>query len=142
VTKFVVGALAELPPGAQRRVEVEGRGIAIFNVDGSLYALRDICPHQGAPLSAGVVVGEVTAARPGRYEFSPAKHVRCPWHGWEYDLATGQSSYDPSRDRVRSYEVSVERGEAIVGEDGRVPGPFVADTVPISVENDYIVLEV
>jgi nitrite reductase/ring-hydroxylating ferredoxin subunit len=136
---FVVGPVESMPPGTRHRAEVDGRGIAIFNVDGTFYALRDVCPHQGARLSDGIIVGEVTADCPGEYQFDPGRHVRCPWHGWEYDLATGQSSYDPENDRVRAYDVSVEPGAALTG---RQPGPFVAETVPISVENDYVVLEV
>jgi 3-phenylpropionate/trans-cinnamate dioxygenase ferredoxin subunit len=139
-TKHVIGPVDWLPPGTQRRVEVLGRAIAIFNVSGRFYALRDVCPHQGAPLSAGVVVSVLNADRPGEYDFCPnRKHVRCPWHGWEYDLATGQSWYDPERDRVRAYEVGVEPGEKLV--DGLASGPYVAETFSISVENDYIVLE-
>jgi nitrite reductase/ring-hydroxylating ferredoxin subunit len=148
--RFVVAPVASMPPGTQHRVEVNGRAIAIFNVDGAFFALRDVCPHQGAALSAGVVIGEVTADRPGRYEYCAGRHVRCPWHGWEYDLRTGQSSYDPARDRVRAYEVSVERGESLLsgrGSEaeaavGRAPGPYVAETIPVTVEDDYVVVEV
>jgi 3-phenylpropionate/trans-cinnamate dioxygenase ferredoxin subunit len=138
VARHVVGPLSELPPGTRRRVEIDGRAIAIFNVDGELYALRDVCPHQGAPLSAGVVCGELKAERPGEYRFeSTRRHVKCPWHGWEYDLATGQSWYDPGPggDRVRSFQVTVEPGRNVL------PGPYVAETVPISVEDDYVLVE-
>jgi nitrite reductase/ring-hydroxylating ferredoxin subunit len=138
--KHVLGPVDSLPPGTQRRVEVGGRAIAVYNVDGRFFALRDVCPHQGAPLSAGVVVSVLTADRPGAYDFCPTrKHVRCPWHGWEYDLATGKSWYDPERDRVRAYEVGVEPGAKLV--DGLAEGPYVAETYPISVEDDYVVLE-
>ena len=139
--KYVVAPVDEMPPGSQHRVEVAGRAIAIFNVDGDFFALRDLCPHQGAALSGGIVIGEVTADRAGRYEYCAGKHVRCPWHGWEYDLSTGRSSYDPERDRVRAYEVTVEHGDVLT-EGGRVPGPYVAETVPVSVEDDYVVVEV
>jgi nitrite reductase/ring-hydroxylating ferredoxin subunit len=136
VAKFVVGPVSSLPPGTQQRVEVEGRGIAVFNVEGEYYALRDVCPHQGAHLSAGVVCGELRADRPGEYRFDAGRrHVKCPWHGWEYDLATGQSWYDPDGDRVRSYPVAVEPGRELL------PGPYVAETVPVSVEDDYVVIE-
>ncbi len=139
--RVVVGSLDTMPPGTQHRVEAAGRAIAIFNVAGKLYALRDTCPHQGAPLSAGVVVGEVAAERPGAYEFCSGRHIRCPWHGWEYDLATGQSYHDPAHSRVRAYDVSVEAGaEVMAGALER--GPYVAETVPISVDGEYVVVEV
>jgi nitrite reductase/ring-hydroxylating ferredoxin subunit len=103
--------------------------------------LRDVCPHQGAALSDGMVVGEVTAECPGEYMFASGRHIRCPWHGWEYDLQTGQSSYDPQHDRVRSFDVSVESGADLLP-SGRVAGPYVAETFTITVEDDYVVLEV
>ena len=118
--------------------------MAVFNAAGRFYAVRDVCPHQGAALSQGVLVGELTACRPGEYSFHPERpHVKCPWHGWEYDLATGQSTYDPAHDRVRAYDVSVEPGADVVAatDGGRVPGPYRVETLAISVEDDYVVIE-
>jgi 3-phenylpropionate/trans-cinnamate dioxygenase ferredoxin subunit len=145
--KFVAGPVATFPPGTNHRIDVEGRAIAVFNVDGRFFALRDVCPHQGAALSSGTVISSITATCPGEYQLHPEqKLVRCPWHGWEYDLATGQSWSEPENDRVRPFSVSVEPGEALVGADevvaGKVPGPYVAETVAISVEDDYVVIEV
>jgi 3-phenylpropionate/trans-cinnamate dioxygenase ferredoxin subunit len=138
VSKYVVAPADSIPPGTQRRVQIAGRAVAIFNVDGEYRALRDVCPHQGAELSAGVVVRSVTADLPGRYEVDASRVlVRCPWHGWEFDLATGQSWCDPQRQRTRPYPVSVEHGDALVAQ----PGPYVAETITISVEDDYVVVE-
>jgi nitrite reductase/ring-hydroxylating ferredoxin subunit len=118
-------------------------------VDGRFFALKNVCPHQGAPLSEGVLVAELTACRPGEYAFDAEHpHVRCPWHGWEYDLATGQSTYDPAHDRVRAYAVSVEDGsEVLAGSEagaatgqGRQPGPYRVETLSISVEDEYVVV--
>ena len=64
----------ELPPGKARRAEIDGLAIAIFNVDGVLYAIEDTCLHAGGPLSEGRVEGTI---------------VTCPWHDWRYDLQTG-----------------------------------------------------
>jgi 3-phenylpropionate/trans-cinnamate dioxygenase ferredoxin subunit len=143
MAKHVIGPVASMPPGSQRRVEVDGRAIAVFNADGRFYALRDVCPHQGGPLSAGKVVGAVSSTMPGCYDYDPSrKRVRCPWHAWEYELATGQSWYDPENDRVRPIPVSVERGEEIVAEEGGLlRGPYTAETIEISVEDDYVVVE-
>jgi 3-phenylpropionate/trans-cinnamate dioxygenase ferredoxin subunit len=145
--KHVLAPVAALPPGSQGRFEVNGRPIAVFNADGTYFALRDACPHQGAALSAGLVVGHVSADEPGCYDYEPSrKRVRCPWHGWEYDLATGQSWYDPARDRVRAFEVSVESGadlQAAGGApDGLLPGPYNAETFRVSVEDEYVVIEI
>lgn len=141
MARHVVGTLEEMPPGTRHRVEVANRAIAIFNVDGKLFAVKDVCPHQGAPLSAGLVVRGLAAKLPGQYELCEEIHVKCPWHGWEYDLATGKSWYDPDRDRVRAYDVSVEAGTELVN-GGRLEGPYVAETFQVSVENDYVVVEV
>jgi 3-phenylpropionate/trans-cinnamate dioxygenase ferredoxin subunit len=62
--------------------------------------------------------------------------LKCPWHGWEYDIRTGQSWCDPRDTKVKAYEVTVEPGEALAR------GPFVAETFPVEVEQDYIVIDV
>jgi 3-phenylpropionate/trans-cinnamate dioxygenase ferredoxin subunit len=142
VPRHIVGRVATIPPGAQKRAVVEGRAIAIFNVSGTFYALRDICPHQGAPLSAGVVVSRLTATEPGRYDFDPMrKLVKCPRHGFEYDLATGESWYDPEHDVVRAFEVTIEAGRSLISDGRQGCKRLVAETIAISVEDDYIVVE-
>jgi 3-phenylpropionate/trans-cinnamate dioxygenase ferredoxin subunit len=119
--RHVVGPARDFPPGTRRSVKVGGRAIAIFNVRGRFFAVKDVCPHQGAPLSQGVLVGELTACRPGEYAFDAEHpHIRCPWHGWEYDLTTGHSTYDPEHDRVRAYRV---------------------ETITVSVEDEYVVVD-
>jgi hypothetical protein len=60
--------------------------------------------------------------------------IACPWHGWEYDLETGQSFLGPGEPRVKAYDVSVEKGD-------RMPGPYVAETFDVFVEEDYVVLD-
>jgi 3-phenylpropionate/trans-cinnamate dioxygenase ferredoxin subunit len=73
---------------------------------------------------------------PGSYCYSrPGEIIRCPWHGWEFDVRTGQSWCDPDRVRARRYAVSVEPGARLA------EGPYVAETVPVTVEGDYVVVE-
>ena len=150
MSRHVIGPVDALGPGTRQRVEINGRGIVVFNVRGAFYALRDTCPHQGAKLSAGVVVGAVDAQLPGCYDYDPGRpFVKCPWHGWEFELATGQSWCEPERLRVRSYEVSVEPGAAIVPTEadpespvpGQVRGPYVAETYPATLEGRYVVVD-
>lgn len=142
---FVIGRLDAFPPGSRSRVVIGGKAIAVFNEGGRLYALRDVCPHMGAHLSAGSVWSGVTASRPGDYTYcSEQKFVRCPWHGWEYELATGRSSYDPDKDRVRAYEIGVASGGDLAAESdesGRVSGPYVAETYRIVIDDEYVVIE-
>src|SRR5262249_48737677 len=138
--KTVVGPVSDFPIGTKTRIEIDGRAIAIFSVDSGFYALRDVCPHRGAPLSAGSFVGWLEADGPGCYRFDSSRQlIKCPWHGWEYELATGQSWYDPVRDRVRAYSIDVQGGQALLDEvmesnHERLPGPYVAETFTLSVE--------
>jgi nitrite reductase/ring-hydroxylating ferredoxin subunit len=149
--RHVVAAVEEIPPGSHKVIEVDGREIGVFNVDGEYFAVLNRCPHQGGPLCEGRQAGFLTSPAPGDYRLSrPGEVIRCPWHGWEFDLRTGQSWCEPGRVRVRRYAVSVEPGAAIAGPDteetepgmeGLVKGPYKAETYPVSVEQQYVVVE-
>ena len=137
MARHVVATVDEIPPGGRKIVTVKGREIGIFNVGQSFYGLINRCPHEGAPLCRGRIVGFADAEAPGRYRLTrQGELLRCPWHGWEFDIRTGQSWCDPQGVWARSYAVTVEPGEALA------KGPFVAETVPVSVERDYVVVEV
>jgi nitrite reductase/ring-hydroxylating ferredoxin subunit len=139
--RYVVGKVADVPEGGRIIVDVNGRSIGIFNLAGEFFALLNRCPHAGAEMCRGDVVGEVSSERPGDYRFDGSrKFVVCPWHGWEFDLRTGRSYFDPLRTRVRRYEVEVQSGSAVSGTD-RTPGPYTAETLEISVEDDYLVVD-
>ena len=141
MSQFVVATVDEIPPGGRKILEVAGRSIGVFNLGGEFFALRNTCPHQGGPLCQGTVGSLVVAARPGEYSLSrPGEMLQCPWHGWEYDLRTGQSWFDPARTRVRAYPVDVADGAALA-EAGLQPGPYVAETYPVSVERRYVLVE-
>jgi len=146
MAKHIIGTVDEIPPGERKLVILEGREIGVFNVHGEFYALRNRCPHQGGALCKGRVSGFVTARVPGEYEYTRKGEIlRCPWHGWEYDIKTGQSWVDPSSVRVRSYEVEVAQGAEIEGEGdmaGLVKGPYVAETYEVTVEETYLVVEI
>ncbi len=133
----VVAAVGEIPPGGRKLVEVRGRRIALFHVAGEYFALADRCPHEGGSLCAGRLTGLVRSAEPGQYEYSrPQEMLACSWHGWEFDIRTGQSYCDPESIRARTYAVTVEPGEALAR------GPFVAETFPVAVDGQYILVEV
>jgi 3-phenylpropionate/trans-cinnamate dioxygenase ferredoxin subunit len=148
MAKYIVATLDELPPGSRKIVEVAGRSIGVFNIAGDFYALRNKCPHQGGPLCEGKLSGLIQAAKPGEYEYSRAQEIlRCPWHGWEFDIKTGQSWFDPAKTRVRRYEVMVEPG-AVLEDSGQtglsqpIKGPYIAETYTVSIEQQYIVVEI
>jgi len=137
MARHVVGSADEVPPGSRKLVTVAGREIGVFNVGGKYFALLNRCPHQGGALCKGLLVGMVTSSEPGRFDYSRSGELlKCPWHGWAYDIRTGQSWCDPDDTKVKAYEVTVEPGAVLA------KGPFVAETFAVSVEQDYIVVEV
>jgi nitrite reductase/ring-hydroxylating ferredoxin subunit len=158
--QVVVGTVDEIPPGASKIVEVDGRSIGIFNLDGEYFAVRNACPHAGGALCEGVRSGFVLSARPGQYEYVRRGEIlRCPWHQWEFDIRTGRSWIDPGRVRVLSYELSVTSGSELLESGDRVevaddkhgkelfdaglrPGPFVVETFPVQADQSYVVLSI
>ena len=113
------------------------RSIGIFNIDGSFFALRNHCPHQGGPLCLGKIWGSVTSNAPGEFVYRPESEIiTCPHHGWDFNIRTGQSWCDPERLRTSTYQVDIENGDDIVkndtmsipDENGRVKGPYVVET--------------
>ena len=93
-----VAKLGDLPPGEGMVIEVEGKDIALFNVEGVFYALDNVCPHRGGPLGEGFLQGKI---------------VTCPWHGWKFDVTTGRSSVNPEAS-VSCYTVKVEGEDILV----------------------------
>jgi nitrite reductase/ring-hydroxylating ferredoxin subunit len=146
--RVVVAPLNSFPSGERRIVEVGGRSIGVFRVGESFYGIRNRCPHQGGPLCLGHVLGDAVASAPGEATISsdPVR-IACPWHGWEYDLDSGQSFMGTVAPGVRSYGVSLSPGESVASGDvrpatpaRRIPGPYVAETFEVNVEDEYVVL--
>jgi len=136
MSKHVVAALKDFPPGSRKLMMIDGRPIAVFNIKGELFALLNRCPHQGGSLVDGHLIGLVEAPEPGRYCYSrPGEILRCPWHGWEFDVRTGKSWCEPSRIRTKAYEIAVEAGRQLV------EGPYVAETFSVTVEESYVVVD-
>ena len=134
--KHVVAAVSEIPPGSRKLVQAGGRAIVVFNLSGEFFALGNRCPHKGGSLCEGKLTGLVESTEPGEYRYSrKGEIIRCPWHSWEFDIRTGKSWCDPEKIRTRNYAVSVERGARLV------EGPYTAETFPVAVENDYVVVE-
>ncbi|MDB5568917.1 MAG: uncharacterized protein JWN93_100 [Hyphomicrobiales bacterium] len=137
MARHVVAKADEIAVGSRKIVQVGGRDIGVFNVGGQYYALANKCPHEGAALCAGVVTGLVLSDGPNDYKLTrEGEFLRCPWHGWEFDIKTGQSWCDPNSMRVRQFNVKVEHGEDLV------KGPYMAETFQVAVEADYVVLDI
>jgi nitrite reductase (NADH) small subunit len=109
---FPVASLAELPPGARKIVEVEGRSIGVFNVNGTFVAVLNVCPHELVEVCRGRVGGTTLPSQPGEFRWGREGEIlACPWHGWEFDLLTGRALADPCK-RLRKFPVTVE-GETV-----------------------------
>lgn len=95
-----VAKKSDIPAGTSKQVELEDKGIAIavYNVNGSYYALDGICPHMGGPLGEGDLDGNV---------------VTCPWHGWQFDVATGNCVVRPGVKQT-TYQVKAEGDDILV----------------------------
>ena len=149
MAKYVVAAIDEIPVGGRKIVEVGGVSVGIFNLSGEFFALRNRCPHQGGPLCEGKLWGNLEAAVPGEIVYSrPGEIIACHWHGWEFDIRTGQSWCDPRRLRTRQFPVSVESGASLVDDEeevetgAQVKGPYVAETIPVASDGEYVVVEI
>lgn len=145
--RVVVAPVRSFGDGERRIVSVGGRSIGVFRVGERFYGIRNRCPHQGGPLCLGHVLGDAVADAPGvaRISTDPLR-IACPWHGWEYDLDSGQSFMGGATAGVRSYGVALEPGgslleDAVAGPAERIPGPYVAETFDVSVEDEYVVLD-
>ena len=135
MSQHIVAAVTEIPPGGRKLVTLRGREIGVFNLGGEFFALINRCPHQGGKLCQGEIVSRLESAMPGDYRLTRrGEMLRCPWHCWEFDIRTGKSWCDPESMQARSYPVTVEPGERLA------EGPYTAETVPVSIEQDYVVL--
>jgi len=145
MARYAVATVGEIPPGRRKIVQVAGRSIGVLNIHGEFFALRNRCPHQGGPLCDGNLIGLVLSSRPSEYSYvRDGEILRCPWHGWEFDVKTGQSWFDPTKVRVKQYEVYVEArsGEEAAEMPGMIKGPYVAETYPVSVDQNLVIIEI
>ena len=112
--RYVVAQAEDLPAGARKIVSVNNREIGVFNIGDRYYALRNSCPHKNGPLCRGRLRPLVVS--PGVYQIDYQQEglvLKCPWHQWEFDLATGQALYDETM-RVKTYAAGREGEEVVV----------------------------
>jgi nitrite reductase (NADH) small subunit len=99
MSEFVkVAETSDIEPGSGKVVTVKDKTIALFNVDGTFYAIDNTCVHRGGPLGEGDLEGDL---------------VSCPWHGWQYDVKTGISATNPSA-KVTAYEVKKDGSSIMI----------------------------
>jgi nitrite reductase/ring-hydroxylating ferredoxin subunit len=141
--RYEVGPASEIPPGARKIVyPTGGAGIGVFNVDNNYYAVKNVCPHMGAPLCQGKVTGTTKPLRTpdgqvGMEWIRDGEILRCPWHHWEFELATGRTLF-PSRQRVATYQVAVEA--ATNGKNGEGAEVPKVEIYPVVVEDATVYL--
>ena len=110
-----IGEAADLRADGCRIVDINGRAVGVISVDAEFFAIHDRCPHMGASMCQGTVSGTFAPADP--YELVYDRHdrvIRCPWHGWEFDLETGRSLLEPERIGLKVYPVTVEDGVVVL----------------------------
>src|SRR5260370_29443657 len=90
--------VAEVPAGTIRELQVEGKGVAVANVDGKIYAMNNTCLHRGGPLREGSLEGKV---------------VTCPWHGSQFDVTNGKAVQNPAAG-VDFYQTDVRREDVFI----------------------------
>ncbi len=101
MTEFIkVAQLGEIPVGGSKLVEVEGIRVALFNLDGKIYAIEDVCTHDGGPLVEGQVVN--------------GHEVICPRHGARFDICTGAALSLPAFEATNSYEIKIEGSDVLM----------------------------
>jgi nitrite reductase/ring-hydroxylating ferredoxin subunit len=118
-TEHRVARADEIPDGERLLVSVQDLEVGVFRVGGILYAWENSCVHQGGPVCTGRILGRTeliladdkTALREERS--SEETHIACPWHGWEFNLETGECPALPSR-RLRRVEVAERDGEVFL----------------------------
>ena len=93
-----VATVSEIPPGTGKVVEAGGKTLAVFNCEGTFYAVDNTCKHRGGPLGEGSLSGT---------------SVTCPWHGWEYDVTSGECAMDASI-KVPSLPVTIQGNEIFI----------------------------
>ena len=104
----------ECPPGTSIERIVRERVLAVANVDGMFYVIDGLCPHQGGPLGRGMLTGPV---------------LTCPWHGWQFDVVTGQHKFSATVCQ-RAYEVCLREGLVCVRLSDQEPEPGVITSCP------------
>lgn len=112
--QYTVCKITDLSPGDRKLVDLDGKSVGIFNIQGEFHALLNYCPHSGGALCQGPVTG--TTMPTDDYEFIYGREgtiLRCAWHGWEFDIRTGTWILDP-KIRAKKYQVTVENDDVMV----------------------------
>lgn len=112
--RLVVCSAEEMQEGNRQLIEVNGVKIGLIRAEGVIYAFRNSCPHQGVPMLYGSVVGTMLPSKPHEYVYAHHNEIiRCPLHGWEFNLKTGKAMFSPDVS-IKTYEIKEENGEIVL----------------------------
>ena len=139
VVNHDVGSVSDFPSGTCRIIEVGEHEVGVYNLDGQYYAIRNYCPHRGAPVCKGELRGTMLPSEPGQYEYGLEGRVLfCPWHHWEFDVTTGRTVFATDKRRLITYPVHQDNGRIIVETLDRSGGgsSTEAEPSPASVGQD------
>ncbi len=107
-----VAQLADLPRRGAVLRSVAGHDLVVIKSPSGFHALRNVCPHQSAPICGGTVTGTYLPSRPGELRYGlEGEVIRCPWHGWEFDVRNGEALFGTTSKRAVTYPVEVREGE-------------------------------
>ncbi|WP_165976335.1 Rieske (2Fe-2S) protein [Bacillus salipaludis] len=113
--RVVLFPAEQLKPGDRKLVKIDKLEIAIINVDNNLYAFRNECPHQGISMIYGPVTGTMIPSNPKEYKYGlDDQLIKCPLHGWEFDLKTGKSLFSPNKVSLITYDVRNEDNQIVL----------------------------
>lgn len=108
-----VASTDEVQSGERMLVDISGREIAVFNVDGEFYALANYCVHQGGPICEGQISGALLEEDGELIWDREDEFVSCPWHGWEFEIESGKHITNEEY-RLPRYDVVVRDGDIYV----------------------------
>jgi nitrite reductase/ring-hydroxylating ferredoxin subunit len=125
----VIGKAAAFPDPGRRVVEIDGAEVGVFCLNGKFTAFENVCPHMGGPVCQGKIIARVEELTTGDktslgLAFSKDQtNIVCPWHGYEFDIATGRHQGHPNM-RLRPVKVEIVDGDLVVsvpqGMQGRI----------------------
>ncbi len=111
-----IGPETDYPPGTIKVLAFGEREVGVYNVRGEYFAIRNFCPHRGAPICKGPLTGTMVPTDPGAaLAWGLEGHVvQCPWHRWEFDLRSGQALFGIDKRRLVIYAVRPEQGRLVL----------------------------
>ena len=113
--RVLAGSVVDFELDRFRLIDAGGRVIGVVRTAAGFFALRNSCPHQQAPICAGVVGGAMLPSAPEEREYGlEGEVIRCPWHGWEFHMTDGHALFGTSRKRLVTYPVEVADGAVYV----------------------------